>query len=600
MLQNARPAVPFDTERASGDTPETTGQTALGAVVVYRDSGGNVTEHLIPPYGGTLMNLTSDPDRATELRAKSRDWPSWVLLPEQLADVELLANGGLSPLTGFMTRRDWQSVCEQERLSDGTYWPAPIVLQVSAQTANPAQKTGWIALRDAEGVMVAALELHEIWQPDAQLAGLTGLQAERETVCAAGSVWATTDYFHYDFRPLRLGPSEVRQMFDRLGWRRVLAFPCAGPIHRAEHASMLQVARSHKVNLLIQALVGSPQADDRTHYTTVRALRAAMERFPRNTTRLTLVSLAPRRLLGERRWIGLEAIIARNFGCTHLAWTDGLTLNGRCGDTAPLPDELETIRRSVGVDPVPAGPMVWVEDEAAFRPAGEIDPTLRTRTLSPAEVQQRLDEDRPLPVWFTFDDVASELRRSHRPRHSQGFTVFFTGLSGAGKSTVANVLRVKLMELGDRPVTLLDGDIVRRHLSSELGFSREHRNINIQRIGFVASEITKNGGIAICAPIAPYDSVRREVRSMVQRGGGFILVHVATPLEICERRDRKGLYAKARAGLIPEFTGVSDPYEPPTDADIVLDTSELSPAQATQVILLHLAQKGYMGTPDEG
>jgi sulfate adenylyltransferase len=248
---------------------------------------------------------------------------------------------------------------------------------------------------------------------------------------------------------------------------------------------------------------------------------------------------------------------------------------------------------------VPFQAMVYVEDLDTYLPDDEVPEGVRTLDISGTELRRRLAEGREIPRWFTFPEVAIELKRSYAPRHRQGFTVFFTGLSGAGKSTIANALLVKFLEMGGRPVTLLDGDIVRKHLSSELGFSQEHRDLNIRRIGFVASEITKNGGIAICAPIAPYDRVRKEVRTMVGQVGGFVLVHVATPLEVCEQRDRKGLYAKARAGVIQQFTGVSDPYEVPADAEVVLDTTELTPEQATQEIILHLEREGYIGVNGE-
>jgi len=239
--------------------------------------------------------------------------------------------------------------------------------------------------------------------------------------------------------------------------------------------------------------------------------------------------------------------------------------------------------------------MVYVEDNSSYMPQDEVPEGSRVLSLSGTELRTRLARGQELPPWFTYPEVATELRRTYPARHRQGLTVFFTGLSGAGKSTVANVLMVKLLETGGRPVTLLDGDIVRQNLSSELGFSKAHRDLNIQRIGFVAAEITKNGGIAICAPIAPYDDVRRQVRQSVEQGGGFVLVHVATPIEICETRDRKGLYAKARAGIIKEFTGISDPYEVPTDADLVLDTSDLTPEESAQRVLLHLEREGYLG-----
>jgi sulfate adenylyltransferase len=261
-------------------------------------------------------------------------------------------------------------------------------------------------------------------------------------------------------------------------------------------------------------------------------------------------------------------------------------------------DLLRQHEAELGVSLVTFRQMVYVEDRDEYLPEDEVPPGSRVLSISGTEQRRRLNEGRDLPAWFTPPAVATELRRSYPPRARQGFTVFFTGLSGAGKSTVANVLLVKLLELGGRPVTLLDGDVVRKHLSSELGFSREHRDINIRRIGFVASEITRNGGIALCAPIAPYDATRREVRRMVEAGGGFLLVHVSTSLETCEARDRKGLYAKARAGLLREFTGISDPYEVPEDAEVVLDTAALTPEEAAQQIILHLEHEGYVGAAD--
>jgi len=243
----------------------------------------------------------------------------------------------------------------------------------------------------------------------------------------------------------------------------------------------------------------------------------------------------------------------------------------------------------------PCKAMVYVDESDSYLPKDEIPAGARTRALSETDLRKRLSFGQEIPEWFTFPDVLEELRRTHPPRSRQGFTVFFTGLSGAGKSTIAKAVFAKLLELGGRPVTLLDGDIVRKHLSSELGFSREHRDINIRRIGYVACEITKNGGMAICAPIAPYDSVRREVRRMIEPFGGFVLVYVNTPLEVCEERDRKGLYAKARKGLIQHFTGISDPYEQPPDAELVLNTTELTPEEGAQAVVLFLEKDGYIG-----
>jgi sulfate adenylyltransferase len=299
-----------------------------------------------------------------------------------------------------------------------------------------------------------------------------------------------------------------------------------------------------------------------------------------------------------------HAIIRKNHGCTH--FIVGRDHAGPGSDSKGKPfygpydaqELLQKHQEEVGVSMVPFKNMVYVEDLDSYVAEDKIPKGARSLNISGTELRRRLAEGRDLPAWFTFPEVGKQLRRTHPPRHQQGFTVFFTGLSGSGKSTVANVLLVKFLEMGGRPVTLLDGDVVRKHLSSELGFSKEHRDINIRRIGYVASEITKNGGIAICAPIAPYDSVRKEVRKMVEPLGGFILVHVSTPIDVCEGRDRKGLYAKARAGILKEFTGVSDPYEVPTDAEINIDTTAVSQEEAAQQILLHLEHEGYIGAEE--
>jgi sulfate adenylyltransferase len=258
---------------------------------------------------------------------------------------------------------------------------------------------------------------------------------------------------------------------------------------------------------------------------------------------------------------------------------------------------MSDLQEELGVEMVPFRMMVYVEERAEYMPVDDVPEGMNTQSISGTELRDRLADGRDVPEWFTYPEVMRELRRSHPPRRNQGFTVFFTGLSGSGKSTVANVLQTKLLEMGGRSVTVLDGDLVRKNLSSELGFSKEHRDLNILRIGFVASEITKAGGIAICAPIAPYDGVRKQNAALIGEEGGYILVHIATPLEVCESRDRKGLYAKARAGIIKEFTGISDPYEVPDDAQVVIDTTDISPEEAAQQVILYLEKEGYLGSP---
>jgi sulfate adenylyltransferase len=304
--------------------------------------------------------------------------------------------------------------------------------------------------------------------------------------------------------------------------------------------------------------------------------------------------------MGGPREAVWHAVIRKNHGVTHLIV--GRDHAGPGSDSSGKPFYgpydaqalVHEVEDELGVTMVPFRQMVYVENRDEYMPEDEVPEGSRVLSISGTEQRRRLNEGKELPAWFTPPAVAEELRRSYPARSKQGVTIFFTGLSGSGKSTIARVLLVKLLEMGGRPVTLLDGDLVRKHLSSELGFSREHRDLNIKRIGYVASEITKNGGVAVCAPIAPYDATRKEVRKMVESGGGFILVHVATPLEVCEARDRKGLYAKARAGLVKEFTGISDPYEAPGDAELVIDTTSLSPAEAAQEIILHLEREGYI------
>jgi sulfate adenylyltransferase len=571
-----------------------------------------MTAHLNPPHGGTLVNLIASEDRAAELKATSADWPSWDLTARQLCDLELLANGGFSPLSGFLGKADYESVCSSMRLADGTLWTIPVVLDLPEEVAEGLKDGSSLALRDAEGVMLAAIEVTEMYRPDREQEakavygtenpehpGVAHLLQRTHPVCVAGRLEAIQLPVHYDFRRLRLTPAELRAEFDRQGWRQVVAFQTRNPMHRAHLELTMRAAKEVEANLLIQPSVGMTKPGDVDHYTRVRCYEALMGRYPRSTAMLSLLPLSMR--MGGPREAVFHAIIRKNYGCSH--FIVGRDHAGPGSDSSGKPfygpyDAQELLQQhedELGVKMVPFRMMTYVEDLDAYYPDDEVPEGKRALTISGTELRQRLAEGRDIPEWFTFPEVAEELRRSYPPRKSQGFTVLFTGLSGSGKSTIANALISKFLEMGGRPVTLLDGDLVRKHLSSELGFSKEHRDINIRRIGYVASEITKNGGIAVCAPIAPYDAVRKEVRSMIEPVGGFILVHVATSVEECERRDRKGLYAKARAGIIPEFTGVSDPYEVPADADVTIDTESTSPDEAAQQVLLHLEHEGYIG-----
>ncbi|MFZ3334127.1 MAG: bifunctional sulfate adenylyltransferase/adenylylsulfate kinase [Candidatus Acidiferrales bacterium] len=570
------------------------------------------TEHLNRPHGGTLVSLLVETKRREELREGSKGWPSWDLTPRQLCDLELLMNGGFSPLQGFMGQADYESVCSSMRLKNGLLWTMPVVLDLPAEFAKKLKSGTSIALRDPEGVMLAVLHVEETWEPNRQSEaenvfgtadrkhpGVSSVLDKSNPIYVSGKLEGLQLPSHYDYRGLRLTPAEMRAKFAQLGWRRVVAFQTRNPMHRAHVELTFRAAKETSANLLIHPSVGMTKPGDVDHYTRVRCYQAILPHYPANTAQLALLPLAMR--MGGPREAVWHAIIRKNFGCTHFIVGRDHAGPGNDSNNKPFYDPygaqnlLEKYQDEVGVKMVPFKMMVYLEDKDTYVPEDEVPKGSRVLNISGTELRNRLAEGRDIPTWFTYPQVVTELRRTYPPRHRQGFTVFFTGLSGSGKSTIANVLLVKLLEMGGRPVTLLDGDIVRKNLSSELGFSKEHRDLNIRRIGFVAREITQNGGIAVCAPIAPYDSIRKELRQSIDGAGGFILVHTSTSLEVCEQRDRKGLYAKARAGIIPSFTGVSDPYESPADAEVVIDTTNTTPEEGAQEILLYLEKQGYVG-----
>ena len=562
------------------------------------------------PHGGTLVNRMVDAARAAELTAASRAWPSWDLTARQVCDLELLLNGGFSPLTGFMGRADYESVCSKMRLADGTLWPMPITLDVTEEFAKSLQSGASVALRDAEGVMLAVLQVSDVWAPDrmAEVESVYGTTNREHPGVAAildrshpwligGRLEGLHLPIHYDYKDLRLTPAQLREQFAKNGWTQVVAFQTRNPMHRAHQELTLRAAREVGAKLLIHPVVGMTKPGDVDHYTRVRCYQALMTSYPPNTAMLALLPLAMR--MGGPREAVWHAIIRKNYGCTH--FIVGRDHAGPGKDSTGKPfygpyDAQELLRkheRELDMVMVPFRNMVYVADLDQYFPEDEVPKGAKVLDLSGTEQRRLLQTGAEIPSWFTFPAVVKELRATHPPRSQQGFTVFFTGLSGSGKSTIANALLVKMLEKGGRPVTLLDGDLVRKHLSSELGFSKEHRDINIRRIGYVASEITKNGGIAICAPIAPYDSIRKEVRQMIEPLGGFVLVHVATSLDECEKRDRKGLYAKARAGILKQFTGISDPYEEPKDASLVLQTTG-TPEEAADEVIAFLQKEGYL------
>jgi sulfate adenylyltransferase len=491
-----------------------------------------------------------------------RDLPTLTPGPAELADLELLLNGAFRPLTGFLGAVDSATVAAAGRLADGTPWPAQVTLGVPEDLAKEER----LVLADPEGVPLGVLTVTEVWEssPSEDATGDPLRVAPSSPWRVAGPVTPLRSPEHGPFRGLRRPPESVR---SELAGATTLAVATRTPLHRRQLGQLRQLADKLGARVLVLPLLGESH-----HESLVRAVLSVRRELPDGT----LVVPVP---LAERpRDLLLAAHVAEAYGATHLFAPE---FSGAEQEAAPL--EL-------------AAPEPWAYDESleVWRPTAKIDPDHVRTEPTEAELAAMLDHGEELPEWFTPPTVARELSRAHPPRHGRGVTVFFTGLSGSGKSTIARGLADTLVERGGRTVTLLDGDVVRRLLSAGLTFSREDRDLNIRRIGYVAAEITRHGGVAICAPIAPYAQTRAEVRRMVRAAGDFVLVHVSTPLEECERRDRKGLYAKARAGLIPEFTGISDPYEAPDDADLTIDTAAMSPEEAVTQVFDHLVMGGWV------
>ena len=558
----------------------------------------------------SVRTLLVSPERVAELKQEAVHLPSWDLNFRQIWDSELLINGAFSPLRGYLTRADYERVCQEMRTADGRLWPMPINLDVTQEFAEGLSAGDRVALRHPEGMVLAILTVQDIWQPDRQAEaeqvfgttsedhpGVAQLLQESHPYYLGGTLEGLELPPHHTYQHHRHTPEQLRAEFARRGWKQVVAFQTRNPMHRAHVELTRRAAGQNSANLLIHPVVGRTSPGDVDYFSRVRCYEAVVERQQPQAAMLSLLPLAMR--MGGPREALWHSLIRKNYGCTH--FIVGRDHAGpRDSDGKPFygpydaQDLVKQHAQETGIELVPFQELVYVEERGEYVPRDEVAEGSSILNLSGTELRRRLREGADIPSWFSYPEVIEALRKRFPPRSQQGYTVFFTGLSGSGKSTIAQILIAKLMEIDDRPVTLLDGDIVRKNLSSELGFSKEHRDLNIRRIGFVAGEITKNRGCAVCAPIAPYTNTRRQVRNEIEQYGGFVEVHVATPLEVCEQRDRKGLYAKARAGLIKEFTGIDDPYEAPENAEVVIDTAELSAERAAQKIVDYLLAEGYL------
>jgi sulfate adenylyltransferase len=520
--------------------------------------------------------------------ADSTGWPSWTLDERQLADLELLLSGAFAPLTGFMGAADVAAVAEHATLADGTPWAFPVTLEVPEDAIAP--DASHVMLHDPEGTPLAVLKV-----ASRSLSGAGAADGGQPMVLLGGEVAGYRPPEHGPFRRLQRSPAEVRAEF---GGEPVLAFASRGPLNCRQIGQLRHLAGQLKARILLLPLISGPAEVVSTPEALIRVVLAAAASLPPRTL-VVPVPLAPRDSEAGHE-LAARAVVAAAYGATHL-FSDGAGtgVSGNGAEHADGHPSGAAARRQTAILAIPAvSAGDWAYDPVAdvWRPLALIEPGTERAELAPDELGDLLDAGAEVPSWFVPPAAARELSHARPPRSRRGFVLFLTGLSGSGKSTIARDLRDALAERGDRRVSLLDGDLVRRLLSAGLTFSRADRDLNIARIGYVAAEIARHGGIAICAPIAPYAAARAKVREMVSETGDFLLIHVATPVEVCEARDRKGLYAKARAGLIDHFTGVSDPYEEPADADLVIGTSTMDRAQATAAVLGLLTSGGWLSS----
>ena len=562
---------------------------------------------LIPPYGGSLVNLLVPEEAAPALRSQARHLPALRLSPRALCDLELLATGGFSPLRGFMGRADYERVLDEGRLAAGLLFPIPVTLPVALDA--PLALDADVALCDAQGEPLAVLTVEEIYPWDAMTFQdrVLGTRDARHPLVAELAGWGPRNIAgrlrvlrlpaHWDFAPLRLTPAQTRARLAALGRATVVAFQTRNPLHRVHEELTRRAVEQVDGTLLLHPAVGLTRPGDVDHATRVRTYRALAPYYPPGRLVLALVPLAMR-MAGPRE-AGWHALIRRNYGATHLIVGRDHASPGLDSTGTPFyppyaaQEWMAAHSAELGVQPLPFPELVYLPDADRYAEPAQVPPEARVWSLSGTAVRaDYLAAGRPLPAWFTRPEVAAILADAYPPRTRQGVCVWFTGLPAAGKSTLAEVLQALLLERGRR-VTLLDGDAVRQHLSAGLGFSRADRDTNIRRIGWVAAEIVRHGGVAVCAAISPYRATRDEVRQMVGVDQ-FIEVYVSTPLAVCEARDPKGLYAQARRGDLPGFTGVDDPYEPPLAPALTLDTSHSAPLDDGQRLLRVLQTAGFV------
>ena len=563
---------------------------------------------LISPVGGALVDLIVPEGARPELRARANRLPSLQVSERALYDLELMATGGFSPLDRFMSQADFSRVLGEMRLAGGQLFPIPVILPVERTPAVRLDHD--VALRDARNELLGIMTIEEAydWDRTAMARQVLGSRDVRHPLVSEMPGWGDVALSgrlqilalpeRHDFRELRLTPAETRARLDALGAANVVAFQTRNPLHRAHEELTKRAAAAVGGVLLLHPVVGMTKPGDVDYYTRVRSYKVLVDRYyEHGRVLLALLPLAMR-MAGPREAVW-HALIRRNYGASHFIVGRDHASPGL--DSAGKPfygalDAQEMVARcqaELGIEMLPFGEMMYLPDEDRYEEVSRISSTTRTASISGTQVREEfLSAGLKLPAWFTRPEVAQILMDTYPPRHRQGVCVWFTGLSGAGKSTTAEILTMLVLERG-RQVTVLDGDVVRTHLSKGLGFSKEDRDTNIRRIGFVAAEIVRHGGVVLAAAVSPYRATRDEVRHMVG-GDHFVEVFVDTPLEVCERRDSKGVYAKARRGEITGFTGIDDPYEAPEAPNIVLDTVVSTPEQNARRVLEYLEHQGFV------
>jgi len=567
---------------------------------------------MIKPHGKTLVSFHLSADELSEYSELSNNISSLTLSLKQQCDLEMISNGAFSPLSTFNNQKDYEEILLNNKLSNGLVWPIPIVLDVPDQFLKSLDKNEYISLRNTEGFLLAILKVKEFWAPnkkeeanlvfksnDLNHPGVDYLFNHTNNNYISGELVPIHENKYFDFTHLRKSPQEVRDFFRLNNWKDVIAFQTRNPMHRAHYELTKLAMDEHNSKLLIHPVIGMSKPGDIDHFTRVKCYQHIIKYYPENSVELSLINLAMR-MAGPKEALW-HAIIRKNYGCNRIIIGRDHAGPGVNAEGKPYYqpyDAQELIaqyQEELEIKMVPFKEMVFAKNKKTYLPLDKIEQDDLIEKLSGTQFKELLQQRTEIPTWYSFPEVIHELRKRFPKLHNQGLTVFFTGLSGAGKSTLANAIMYKLMETEDRPITLLDGDIVRQHLSSELGFSKEDRDIHVKRIGYVASEITKHGGVAICAPIAPYSNTRKVVRNMIDEVGSFVEIHVATPLSVCEERDVKGLYKQARAGKILDFTGVSDPYEEPENPEITVDTSDITVEESSALILDKLRSLKLLG-----